>query len=131
MMVSSETLPRRAPTRPALSTDRGGLAVSSASSWITFSSAVFPSSGRVGEQLPHLLDFLRGGLVLFLFVQRLGCHGCLSCYVPRLSGNADLKELHTSAGFRFGLVDGCLMKARMSALIVSACVVGMPWGKPL
>ena len=45
-MVSSETLPRRLPTRPALSTGGGGVCdACDVSSRSTFSSAVLPTSG--------------------------------------------------------------------------------------
>ena len=45
MIVSSETLPSRAPTRPALSTAGGKSEACDLSSWSAFSSAFFPSSG--------------------------------------------------------------------------------------
>ena len=45
MIVSSETLPRRAPTRPALSTGGGGSDACDFSSWSAFSSAFLPISG--------------------------------------------------------------------------------------
>ena len=45
IMVSSDTLPRRAPIRPALSTGGGRSEVSDLSSASAFSSAFFPSSG--------------------------------------------------------------------------------------
>src|SRR5262245_61331310 len=45
-MVSSETLPRRTPARPALSRGTGGACVAcSVSSWSTLSSAFLPTSG--------------------------------------------------------------------------------------
>ena len=46
MMVNSETLPRRLPTRPALSIGTGGESEAcDVSSRSTFSSAVLPTSG--------------------------------------------------------------------------------------
>ena len=52
MIVNSETLPSRLPTRPALSTGGGGCFDAwDASSWRTFSSAVLPTSGAPANSL--------------------------------------------------------------------------------
>ena len=57
-MVNSETLPRRAPTRPALSIGGGGFRNLRRQLLEYVLQRLFPHFRRVGEQFPQLPDFL-------------------------------------------------------------------------
>jgi hypothetical protein len=61
MIVSSEILPRRAPTRPAVSTGGGKSEACDLSSWSAFSSAFFPSSGASANSSRSFLIFSSTG----------------------------------------------------------------------